>query len=219
MNVSVVFRFFTHIFFSITLLPVVGLGAENPVSNAFPIPDRYDFVNDYGDVLRLSKVEPLRQKLQALERHNGTQIIFLSVPSVGAESVEAYAHRVFMKWNIGNNHQGNGVLFLVSEKGSFIETGEGISGALPDVKLARIFREIITPINERNGESDAVIAGMEKMIEIAEGEDTCATFYDYTQPYTPTKPENILIAILVVLGVMYAIVIFYSRAKKDKEMR
>jgi len=184
---------------------------------AFPIPDRYSLVNDYFGVLMISKAVEITKKLQALERRNGTQIVFLSVPSVGAEGIRAYAIRVAIKWDIGNNGQGNGVLFLVSQKdGGYILTGPGIQGAIPDVLVGRIFRETIGPLWQREQYSEGIEAAIDRMIKAALGEETDATFYDYANAIVPVRTETRIIALLVLLGAAYASVLLWVRYKKRK---
>ncbi len=109
------------------------------------------------------------------------------------------------------------MLFLVSGEGSYIMTGPGIAGALPDIKIRRIFREIIEPHWQREKYSEGVKAGINVMIEAAQGEDTAPTYYDYLHPVVPTKSKHILIVILVLVGIGYAAVLFWHRRNKRKQ--
>ncbi len=182
-------------------------GGEGEIPAAFPIPEHYKLTNDYGNMLPIAASVEINRKLRALERHNGTQIVFLSVPHVGAEGAHEYARKVFEKWNIGNNGQGNGVLFLVSAESAYIMTGPGIAGAIPDVKVARIFREVINPLWAREMYSAGVDAGIDALIKAAKREDTAATRYDYAHPIGPIEPEHLAIAALAIFGVGYGAVL------------
>lgn len=185
-------------------------------AEAFPIPDKYELVNDYLGALPFAKVQELTGKLRALERRNGTQIVLLIVPSTGGEGAESYSLRAFEKWDIGNNGQGNGVLFMVEAKGgrAFIRTGPGIAGALPDVKVRRIFAEQIEPHWQSKEFAAGVEAGVDAMILAAQGEDTAKTSYDYHYlPYQP-KFEHIGIALLSLFGIGYAGVLLWKRRKR-----
>lgn len=83
------------------IVPQDGQSTMQPTDAAFPIPDQYNLVNDYLGVLQISKAIELTRKLQALEKQNGTQIVFLSVPAVGPEGVRGYATQVGVKWGSG----------------------------------------------------------------------------------------------------------------------
>lgn len=196
--------------------------AENDqqTEEAFPIPDRYQLVNDYLDVLDMSKRLEISKKLQALEKRNGTQIVFLSVPSVGADGPYPYAVKVAEKWDIGNNGQGNGVLFLAAQGyGPVILTGPGIAGALPDAKLAQIVREFIEPRWKKEEFSEGIEGAIDAMILAAQGEDTKAASYEYqAAQVAPNQPKYLLIGALVLLGAGYAAVLFWLRSRKKKHI-
>lgn len=181
----------------------------------FPIPDKYDLVNDYHGALPFAKAYEIRDKLRALERRNGTQIVLLIVPSTGEESAESYSLRVFEKWDIGNNGQGNGVLFLIDAKGAFyIRTGPGIAGALPDAKVRRIWAEHFNPYFRRKEFVEGIEATVDALIQAARGEDTGRTFYDYSHIPYQIRSEHIGIALLSLFGIGYAGMLFWKRRKK-----
>lgn len=194
----------------------LGTDYQTFMNQRFAAPDRYEHINDYIGLIRIATRVELRLRLQALEKHNGTQIVFLSVPNIGNESPEIYAREVFKKWDIGNNQQNNGVLFLASPQGAYIMTGAGIGGALPDVKIARAFREIILPAWERDMFSEGAEAGIDALIEACMGEPTMPTSYDYLHPLVSQKPEHILAAILAGIGLAYAGVVLWRRIRKKK---
>jgi uncharacterized membrane protein YgcG len=204
----------------------------NPPGAAFVVPDKYLLVNDYANVLTIEQSVALTAKLQALERHNGTQIVFLSVPSIGNESRLDYAIRVAERWDIGNNGQGNGVLFLVTQsQGVHILTGGGISGALPDAKVARIYRDTLVPLFERGEYEQGILATMDELVKAASGEETAPTFFDYTRPdgvyVSPTRGpldrlimtgawRPLLTAALTILLMVYAAVLVWRRIRSAK---
>lgn len=185
---------------------------------SFPIPDHYNLVNDYIGVLPIAKIFEITKKLQDLERKNGTQIVFLSVPSVGPEGVHAYATRAGSKWDLGNNREGNGVLFLVSANdGIAISTGAGIQGALPDVLVGRIIRETIEPFWHRQQYAEGIEAGIDVMIEATAKEKTKSTFYDYANAMVPERTETRIIAMLFLLGIAYIFILLWERYQKRKK--
>jgi uncharacterized membrane protein YgcG len=187
------------------------------IATPFPIPDRYLLVNDYAGVLRISRRPEIKRKLEDLERHNGTQIVFLSVPNTGKGGAAAYGQEVFSRWDIGNHGQGNGVLFLVGNDDSLIFTGPGIAGGIPDVTLARIRRNLLSPAWNRD-ESEAVEATLDALVNAAWGEKTAPTAYDYAHPYLPKTPEEIMAAALAAIAAAYAgCLLWYRRRNRTPE--
>ncbi|WP_157984407.1 TPM domain-containing protein [Undibacterium parvum] len=213
----------------------LALSSDNPVviSNIeFPIPDQYLLVNDYFGLLTIARSVEINKKLQALEKHNGTQIVYMSVPSTGKLDIRDYAIKVANKWDLGNNGQGNGVLFLVCQDGNmYIYVGPGVAGALPDVKIARIFRDIAAPHFKLENYSEGIEATLDELIKAAKWEDTTPTFYNYLDAtgyyFSPFLSifervkmlltlERVLIGALVLFGVLYAAGLMISRRKKDR---
>lgn len=183
------------------------------MATPFPIPDRYELVNDYAGIMLIRQQARVRQKLQALEQRNGTQIVFLSVPNAGEEGAHAYGLRVLQQWDIGNNRQGNGVLFLVGDKDSYIFTGPGIAGAIPDVVVARIYRDILAPAARKDRLAEGIEAAMDALVKAAQGEQTHATFYDYAHPYVPRTAQQIGAWVLGALAVTYALALAWQRRR------
>jgi uncharacterized membrane protein YgcG len=188
------------------------------IATPFPIPDRYTLVNDYAGVLRISRRPEIKRKLEDLERRNGTQIVFLSVPNTGKGGADAYGQAVFAKWDIGNHGQGNGVLFLVGNDNSLIFTGPGIAGGIPDATLARIYRDLLVPAWNRDEMSEGVEATLDALVKAAWGEETAPTAYDYAHPYVPKTPEQIMAAVLAAIAVAYVgCLLWYRRRNRTPE--
>ena len=59
----------------------------------------------------------------------------LTVPTIGGESIEEYATRVFEHWKLGQKGKDNGVLVVVvpNDRKMRIEVGYGLEGTLTDV--------------------------------------------------------------------------------------
>jgi uncharacterized membrane protein YgcG len=180
----------------------------------FPIPERYTLVNDYIPMLRLSSRSVVMKKLQALERRNGTQIVLLTVPNAGPAGIEAYAREVVQRWDIGNNGQNNGVLFLVTHDNWYLATGAGITGAIPDVTLARISRDVMKPA----WMGDEVSLGIEKTIDAlvsaSQAEETMGTAYDYSVAYEPVTPAQWGAMLLGALALVYGGTMLWQRRRR-----
>lgn len=187
--------------------------AAEPKVPAFPLPHQYNLVNDYNGVLPQTVAQRILKKLRALQDHNGTQIVLLIVPSTGDEGPEAYSLRAAENWDIGNNRQGNGVLFLIDSRGPFyIRTGAGISGALPDVWLRRMIQTVIEPRWKAGKPVDAIEAGIDAMIQRAGGEETRAAVFGY-DAFQPTW-RHLTWAALGIIGLIYSAYSFAWRRFK-----
>ncbi len=79
-----------------------------------------------------------RQKILAmgreLDQKTGAQVVVVTINTLGPESIEDYANKLFRKWGIGDRKKNNGVLLLIAkEDRKFrIEVGYGLEGAITD---------------------------------------------------------------------------------------
>ena len=183
----------------------------------FPIPEHYKLVNDHAGMLRIARRVEITRKLEALEKRNGTQIVFLSVPNVGPDGIDAYGKAVLRQWDIGNNGQHNGVLFLICWDGWQMFTGGRIAGALPDVALGRLSRQILSPAWDRDALSDGIEHTIDAMIKASQAEDTLGTIYDYARAYVPATLEQKIAYALAALAAAYAAVLLWQRHRRRRQ--
>ena len=147
-------------------------------------------VVDQAGVLSAPARERLAAMLHAHERKTGNQIVVLTVPTLGGESVEDYAVRAFEEWKLGSRDKDNGVLVLVvpQDRRMRIEVGYGLEGALTDATASRIIRDLMTP-RFREGNYDVGIeAGVTGVIQILEGRNSAGADADWLDPEGKTKP-------------------------------
>ena len=181
----------------------------------FPIPERYVLVNDHIPLLRLATHSAIQKKLEALERRNGTRIVLLIVPHEGKDGLEAYARDVIREWDIGNHGQSTGVLVLVTHNGWYLAAGPAISGAIPDVTLARISRNVMAPAWTPDGDvSVAIERTIDALVAASLAEETAGTNYDYANPHTPFTPQQIGAMVLGAAAIAYGATLLWLRRRR-----
>ena len=116
-------------------------------------------VVDNAEILASGDARQLTEKLKAHEQKTGNQIAVLTVPTIGSDSIEEYATRVFESWKLGQKGKDNGVLVVVAPKDRKmrIEVGYGLEGTLTDVGASRIIRNVMTPAFKDNDFDKGVV--------------------------------------------------------------
>lgn len=118
------------------------------------IPDRLSppkLVNDFTGILSSAETHTLEQKLVTFNNETSNQIAIVIVNDFAGYQKEQYADLIGEKWGVGYKGKNNGVVLLVkpkteTEKGeTFIATGYGLEGALPDAVLKRLVEEEMIP--------------------------------------------------------------------------
>jgi uncharacterized protein len=146
-------------------------------------------VVDQAGILSKQARERLAAMLQAHERATGNQIVVLSSPTLGGESVEDYTVRVFEEWKLGSRDKDNGVLIVVvpQDRRMRIEVGYGLEGTLADATASRIIRDLMTP-RFREGNYDVGIeAGVTAVIQVLEGRRSAGADADWLAPVGKTS--------------------------------
>jgi uncharacterized protein len=141
-------------------------------AHALNVPDLRGYVNDYASMISNPARAKLEEELKAFDQSDSTQVVILTLPSLGGEALEDYSIRVVEAWKIGQARKDNGILLLVSknERKIRIEVGRGLEGRLTDLMAGRIVDLVITPRFKRGDYDGGVAAGVDALIDATRGE-------------------------------------------------
>ena len=128
-------------------------------------------VVDNAEILRPETRSAITEKLKAHEQKTSAQIAVLTVPTIGDDSIEEYAVKVFEAWKLGQKGKDNGVLVIVApqDRKMRIEVGYGLEGTLTDVAASRIIRNVMTPAFKGGDFDKGVREGIDAIVGQLEG--------------------------------------------------
>lgn len=163
-SIRMVFRLFL---FTLLILSHGVLKAE------VAVPALTAQVVDTTNTLSAAQQTELIEKLASFEQKKGSQIAVLLVSTTLPESIEQYALRVAEKWKIGRTKVDDGAILVVAlqDKTLRIEVGYGLEGALTDATSQRIIREIIVPHFRKGDFATGVVAGVDQIMAVIDGEE------------------------------------------------
>jgi len=144
-----------------------------PLSSAsLDVPRLQGYVNDYAGMISSSARPKIEEMLRAFEQSDSTQIVILTVPSLGGEPIEEFGVKVGEVWKIGQQMKDNGVLFIVSkqDRKMRIEVGRGLEGRLTDLMAGRIIDQVINPRFGKGDFDGGFITGVSTLIDETRGE-------------------------------------------------
>jgi uncharacterized protein len=155
-----------------------------PLNAQAPVPYLSGRIVDQAGILSAPAIDRLSAMLKAHEAAGGNQIAVLTVPTLGGESVEDYAVRVFEDWKLGREGRDNGVLVLVvpQDRRMRIEVGYGLEGTLTDAASSRIIRDLMTPRFREGNYDVGVEAGVTGILQILEGRQPRDPESDWAAP-------------------------------------
>lgn len=137
------------------------------------IPDvhRYDarrYVSDPENQLSPATVSELDRIAASIEAQTGVETAIVVVPSIGNDTPEDFAVRLFEKWGVGKKGRDEGVLILLVTQDRYIrfEVGYGLEGVLTDALSKRIQTQRMNSLLTRGDWDGGLIAGLTAIEEL-----------------------------------------------------
>lgn len=137
-----------------------------------PKPDPPRLVNDLANQLNPNERQMLEQKLVAYNDSTSSQIVIVTVPTLGDYPIADYAFKLGTEWGVGQKGKNNGIVLLWApkERKVFIATGYGLEGAIPDAIAKRIVSQVITPQFKAGQFYQGLSDGVDMIFKYATGE-------------------------------------------------
>ena len=151
-----------------------------------PVPPLSAHVVDQTRTLTAEQKQAIEQTLSTFEARKGSQLAVLLVPTTQPETIEQYALRVAERWQLGRPKIDDGAILLIAknDRSVRIEVGYGLEGALNDATSKRIIEEFITPRFRQQDFAGGILAGVQNMVRVIDGEPLPAPSPDNTTvPY------------------------------------
>ncbi|HVI89401.1 MAG TPA: YgcG family protein [Dongiaceae bacterium] len=188
------------------LLLAVALFLPLAARSEVAVPPLTARVTDLTGTLTRDQQEAFEQKLGAFEARKGSQVSVLIVPTTQPETIEQYSLRVVEQWKLGRKQVDDGALLIVAkdDRTVRIEVGYGLEGVLTDATSRRIISEDIVPRFKQGDFYGGLTAGVDRMIQVINGEPLPAPTAkvagknDPTQQYMPI----VLMLTLVFAGML-----------------
>jgi uncharacterized protein len=143
--------------FLLMALLFVGVSVGRPVLAqstsglpARPVP--FTFVTDQGSLLSAGDVKKLDSGLRAYAEKTGTQVVVVTVPSLGGRSAADYARALGTAWGVGQRDKNNGVVVLLSAQDHkvSIQPGSGLASVITPAVTSRVIGEMTPAFKQGN---------------------------------------------------------------------
>ncbi len=137
-----------------------------------PNPPR--LVNDLAHILTNDQIETLERKLVHYDDSTSTQIVIVTVPTIGDNDIESFGLKILRDWGVGNKKNNNGIVIIASlepnNKQVRIEVGYGLEGAIPDILAKQIIDNELIPDFKQGNYYRAFDRASDVIIKAATGE-------------------------------------------------
>lgn len=136
------------------------------ILSAFPKPVGY--VNDFADCISQDYEQKITSVIVEVKQKTGAEIAVVTVPTTGGEEIASYSVNLYTEWGIGEKGKDNGVLITVAmdDRNTWITTGYGLEGILPDATVGHIWRDVMRPLFKEGKYGAGILNGVVSIAEI-----------------------------------------------------
>ncbi|MCC2545609.1 TPM domain-containing protein [Hymenobacter sp. BT175] len=157
------FLFLAFLFVSASLgWPALGAPADELPARPSP----FRFVTDEAKLLTSANAQTLEGGLRRYADNTGTQIVVVTVPSLGGREVADYGRALGEAWGVGQKDKDNGIVVLLSgqERKVTIQAGSGLRSAITPELTSRIINQEMTPSFKQGNYFAGLRAGLNSLM-------------------------------------------------------
>jgi uncharacterized protein len=145
--------------------------AQPVVGPVLTLPKLTGRVVDQADILSAPAESALGARLAALEAKTSDQLVVVTVPGLGNETIEDFGRRLGNGWGLGDEALDNGILLIVAprERMTRIAVGNGLEGLMTDGRARQIVEAMVLRFKARDFDG-GVKTGVEEIARTLEGE-------------------------------------------------
>ncbi|GAA4352830.1 hypothetical protein GCM10023185_12870 [Hymenobacter saemangeumensis] len=121
--------------------------AQSSAQGLPPRPSPFQFVNDQAQLLSAGDAKKLEAGLRRYADNTGTQVVLVTVPSLGGRDVADYGRELGTAWGVGQRDKNNGVVVLLSkeERKVTVQAGSGVRDKITPELVSRVINQEMTP--------------------------------------------------------------------------
>jgi uncharacterized protein len=148
----------------------------------------------------------LEKDLENFEKETSNEIVVVIVDDLNGYEKADFAIKLGEKWKVGKEKEDNGIVVLIKptktngKRTSFIATGRGLEGAIPDITCKRIVEKELNPNLKNNKNYEGISASLVVLKKLAKGE---FNHKEYDKEGESPWWVNVLVIIGIILFVIF----------------
>ncbi|WP_210516994.1 TPM domain-containing protein [Hymenobacter terricola] len=115
-------------------------------------PTPFRFVNDQAQLMAPADAKKLESGLRRYADNTGTQVVVVTVPTLGGRDVADYGRALGTAWGVGQRDKNNGIVVLVGAKEHkvTIQPGSGLQSTITPEVTSRVINEMTPGFKQGN---------------------------------------------------------------------
>lgn len=141
-----------HLLFLCALLVATWAGPARAADGVPARPQPFTFVTDQAGLLQPADVKRLDNGLRQYADNTGTQVVVVTVPTLGGQDVNAFARQLGTSWGVGQKDKNNGLVVLIAkqEHKLSIEPGSGLRSAITPSVVQQAISKMAPDFKQNN---------------------------------------------------------------------
>lgn len=129
-------------------------------------------VNDFAGIFSAEEKSAIESMSRTILASTSASVVVVSVPSLGDESIETYAVKLFAEWGIGDEKLDRGLLILIApnEREVRIEVGYGLEPVITDAYSSGVIRNILLPAFKDGRYGEGVASAVDNIGKVISGD-------------------------------------------------
>jgi hypothetical protein len=117
-------------------------------------------LTDLAGAIPATQAAAVEDRLGALERQTGHQVIAVFLPSLEGEALEDFTIRCAERWKVGRKGLDDGIIFFtfVRDRKMRLEVGYGLESKVPDAVAAQLLDDAVRPAFRAGDYGGGVVA-------------------------------------------------------------
>jgi uncharacterized protein len=186
--------------------------AQDDIPNA-PVPARLynNLSKEYPDFISSGEAQELETRLVNFAETTSNQIVVVVVDDLGGYEPWEYAAKLGDKWKVGHEKEDNGIILLIKptggkgERKTFIATGRGLEGAIPDLTCNEIVENELLPNFKEGNFYAGILAAVDVLESLSKGE------YNSDQYAQKNAKKDGVVTFLVIFVIIIIVVIIIAK--------
>jgi uncharacterized protein len=175
-------------------------------------------VVDQAGILDAAARSRLDTKLQELESKTTTQLVVVTLRSLGGYDIADYGYQLGRHWGIGQKGKNNGALLIVAagDRKVRIEVGYGLEGTLTDAVTRLIIDHAILPRFRAGDFAGGIERGTDDIVQVLSGDADDFKRRAAERDSRPRGGEGISLFTVVLIILAIWLFIYLQRAQQQQ---
>jgi uncharacterized protein len=136
-------------------------------------PNPPKLVNDYANIIPDNEEAQMESYLEELALSSKTRVVVVTINTLNNYEKAQFTYEIGERWGVGDANFDNGIVMLVKPKeadgkgSTFIATGYGLEGILPDATAKRIVEKEMIPRFKNQDYVGGIAAGLQIVSDLA----------------------------------------------------